>query len=149
MPKAMQRVTPAASPFLSVRHVPRQDSKNGRVAGIAWNPASMRPNGRGTENESPDFTEPLHGFDAERLAEKIRDRLYCIIGFFVLLCILRENCAKTPENPAAGSYPSAEGGWRDYIGTHRARYCGPGTGGKDRPGGSGRIYPAIYGFYPV
>ena len=27
MPKAMQRVTPAASPFLSVRHVPRQDSK--------------------------------------------------------------------------------------------------------------------------
>ena len=53
MPKAMQRVTPAASPFLSVRHVPRQDSKNGRVAGIAWNSASMRPNGRGTENESP------------------------------------------------------------------------------------------------
>ena len=53
MPKAMQRVAPAASPFLFVRHVPRQDRKNGRVADIAWNPASMRPNGHGTENESP------------------------------------------------------------------------------------------------
>ena len=96
MPKAMQRVAPAASPFLSVRHVPRQDSKNGRVAGIAWNPASMRPNGRGTENESPDFTEPLHGFDAERLAEKIRDRLYCIIGFFCPIVYFEGKLRKDP-----------------------------------------------------
>ena len=49
----MQRVAPAALPFLSVLHVPRQDSKNGRVAGIVCLPALMRPNGRRTENESP------------------------------------------------------------------------------------------------
>lgn len=55
----------------------------------------MRPNGRGTENESPDFTEPLHGFDAERLAEKIRDRLYCIIGF-LSYCVFYCKIAQRP-----------------------------------------------------